>query len=213
MRDKFKQVIESKALYLVAMSDLFKNKKDFLEAIESSLKGGVKIVQLREKNLDSRSFYELGCEVQEIVKKYGAIFLINDRVDIALALKADGVHLGQNDLNVSKAREILGNSAIIGLSANKLSHLDFDVNAVDYLGVGAIFNTESKSDANVIGISMLKDILDSSLLPVFAIGGINKNNLKQLRGLNISGVAVVSSILKSSDILEATIELDKELKS
>lgn len=213
MRDKFKQVIESKTLYLVAMSELFNNKTDFLKAIESSLKGGVKIVQLREKNLDSSSFYELGRKVQEITKKYDAIFLINDRVDIALELKADGVHVGQNDLDVLKAREILGENAIIGLSANKLSHLDFCASAVDYLGVGAIFNTESKNDANVIGISMLKNILDSTQLPVFAIGGINKNNLKQLKDLNISGVAVVSAILKSSDILKTTMQLNKELIS
>lgn len=200
--------MESNALnlsvYLVT-SCQNKNKKDFLNTIEEAIQGGVTIVQLREKTLESCEFYKLACALKELCVQYKVPLLINDRIDIALACKADGVHIGQNDLPIKIAREILGEDKIIGLSVRTLAHLK-DSSYANYLGVGAVFATRSKDNSVVIGTKGLNQILAHTNLPIVAIGGIKRDLICRL-DKNISGIAVISAIMESKDPKKASIEL------
>ncbi|ANV98666.1 thiamine-phosphate diphosphorylase [Helicobacter enhydrae] len=189
-------------IYLVATKGT-KNESVFLDIIESALQGGVDLVQLREKDLSANAFYHLALKVQEITKYYQKPLLINDRLDIALAIDADGVHLGQEDLPIAKAREILGEDKILGLSVHNLAELAL-VRQVDYIGVGAIFPTQSKADAQIVDIATLHQITLHSPVPVVAIGGINQHNIKQLSGIKLNGIAVVSAIMESQHPKEST---------
>lgn len=189
-------------LYLVTDSDILDG-RNFYQCIEEALKGGVTMLQLREKKASGKEFLEKAIRLRELTKKYNVKFIINDRVDIAMLCDADGVHVGQNDIPADKVREILGKDKIIGVSARTIEQaMKAKKDGADYLGVGAMFSTTTKLDAKPMSIETLKHIKQDSNLPVVAIGGLSLNNINKLEECNIDGFAVVSAILKSDNIKE-----------
>ena len=180
------------------------NRKDLYKCIEESIKGGVKIVQLREKNISTKDFYEKALKVKEICKNYGALFIINDRLDIAQIVKADGVHLGQSDMPIEKAREILKDKFLIGATARNIEEAKkAELLGADYIGSGAIFGTYTKDNAKKLEMGELKKIVASVKIPVFAIGGININNVWMLKNIGLQGICSVSGILSEKDCKKA----------
>lgn len=180
------------------------NGKDFYKCIEEAIKGGVKIVQLREKTLSTKDFFIKALKVKEICKNYGALFIINDRLDIAQAVEADGVHLGQSDMPIEKAKEILKNKFLIGVTARNVDEaIKAELEGADYIGSGAIFGTSTKDNAKKLEIEELKKIINSVKIPVFAIGGINTNNVSMLKNIGLQGVCSVSGILAEKDCKKA----------
>ncbi len=195
------------SLYLVTDRELM-NSISIEDCIEKAVKGGCTLVQLREKNLSSRDFYEIAKRVRNLTIKLGVPLIINDRVDIALAVDADGVHVGQDDLPASKVREIIGDDKIIGVSASNLVEALEAVNAgADYIGVGAMYATGTKSDADITTIDELKRIRKAVPLPIVVIGGINKETIPNFHGIGIDGLAVISAIVAQADIAKAAGEL------
>ncbi len=189
------------------------NGKTLYQQVEEALQGGATFIQLREKNLDDESFLKEAIEIKELCKSYNVPFIINDNVDIALKMNADGVHLGQNDMEAGNVRSILGKDKIIGVSAQTVEQaLLAQERGADYLGVGAVFPTDSKKDANNISHQTLKEICKAVDIPVVAIGGISKDNVQALSGSGICGVAVISAIFAQDNIAEATRELKKQVK-
>ena len=178
--------------------------KDFYGCIEEAIKGGVGIVQLREKNISTKDFYEKALKVKEICKNYGALFIINDRLDIAQAVEADGVHLGQSDMPIEKAREILKDRFLIGATARNVEEARrAELLGADYIGSGAIFGTSTKDNAKKLEKEELKKIVASVKIPVFAIGGININNVSSLKNIGLHGICAVSGILSEKDCKKA----------
>lgn len=174
---------------------------DLLDQVEAALKGGVTCVQVREKDLDEESFLKEAIEISALCKAYGVPIIINDNVDIALACRADGVHVGQGDMAVTKVREKVGEDMIIGVSAHTLEEaLDALADGADYLGVGAMFATATKANATAVSKGVLKDICHAVNIPVVAIGGIDKANIGQLAGTGVDGVALVSAVFSVEDI-------------
>lgn len=185
----------------------------FLKQIEEAIKGGVTLVQLREKECSSREMFELACKVKEITKKYQVPLIIDDRVDIALAVDADGVHLGQSDLPVAVARKILGEHKIIGATAKTVEQaIQVVREGADYLGVGAIYPTTTKVQTHITKVSILNQICQAVVCPVVAIGGLNLSNCDILKESPISGIAVVSAIMKAVDAQTAAKELKGEIE-
>lgn len=181
--------------------------------VEEALKGGITILQLREKELDEKEFLEEAKNISTLCKKYNVPFIINDNVDIAIKSNADGVHVGQSDLNAETVRKIIGKDKILGVSAtNKEEALIAEKMGADYLGIGSIFPTSTKLDADYVNIEELKDICESVSIPVVAIGGISEENIKELKGSKIDGVAVVSAIFAKENIKESTEEFLKITK-
>ena len=180
------------------------NGKNFYKCIEESIKGGVKIVQLREKNISTKDFYEKALKVKEICKNYGVLFIINDRLDITQAVEADGIHLGQSDMPIEKAREILKDKFLIGATARNIEEAKkAELLGADYIGSGAIFGTSTKDNAKKLEIEELKKIINSVKIPVFTIGGINTNNVSMLKNIGLQGVCSVSGILSEKDCKKA----------
>ena len=178
--------------------------KDFYTCIEEAIKGGVKIVQLREKNISTKDFYEKALKVKEICENYGALFIINDRLDIAQAVGADGVHLGQSDMPIEKAREILKDKFLIGATARNVEEAKrAELLGADYIGSGAIFGTSTKDNAKKLEMGELKKIVTSVKIPVFAIGGINIDNVSILKNKGLQGICAVSGILSEKDCKKA----------
>ena len=178
--------------------------KDFYICIEEAIKGGVGIVQLREKNISTKDFYEKALKVKEICKNYGALFIINDRLDIAQAVGADGVHLGQSDMPIEEARKILKDNFLIGATARNIEEAKkVELSGADYIGSGAIFGTSTKDNAKKLEIEELKKIVASVKIPVFAIGGININNVGSLKNIGLQGICAVSGILSEKDCKKA----------
>ena len=178
--------------------------KDFYGCIEEAIKGGVKIVQLREKNISTKDFYEKALKVKEICKNYGVLFIINDRLDIVQAVGADGVHLGQSDMPIEKAREILKDKFLIGATARNVEEAKrAELSGADYIGSGAIFGTNTKNNAKKLEMEELKKIVASVKIPVFAIGGININNVGSLKNIGLQGICAVSGILSEKDCKKA----------
>ena len=178
--------------------------KDFYTCIEEAIKGGVKIVQLREKNISTKDFYEKALKVKEICENYGALFIINDRLDIAQVVGADGVHLGQSDMPIEKAREILKDKFLIGATARNVEEAKrAELLGADYIGSGAIFGTNTKDNAKKLEMEELKKIVASVKIPVFAIGGINIDNVSILKNIGLQGICVVSGILSEKDCKKA----------
>lgn len=187
-------------LYLVTDRDVLRG-RDLIKCIEESILGGVTLVQLREKNVTSREFYEIAIKVKEVTSKYNVPLIINDRLDIALAIDADGLHIGQKDLPASVARKILGKDKILGVSAATLQEaLKAEKDGADYLGVGAVFSTSTKKDTRDVSYETLSNITASVNIPVVAIGGINEKNVTKLKESNIDGIAVISCILGKEDV-------------
>lgn len=178
------------------------------EAVELAIKGGVTVVQLREKDCSGRKFLEIAHEVKEITDAYEIPLIINDRLDIAMAVDADGVHLGQKDLPAAVARELLGPDKIIGVSAwNAELALRAQKEGADYIGAGDVFGTSTKADTHHVSLQELAKIRKTVKIPVVAIGGINMENIEKLKGTGIDGVAVISAILAARNITAAAEEL------
>ena len=187
-------------LYLVTDSDILRG-RDFYNCIEEALKGGVTMLQLREKNASGKEFLEKAIKLRELTKKYNVKFIINDRVDIAMLCDADGVHVGQSDIPANKVRELIGEDKIVGVSARTVEEaIRAKENGADYLGVGAMFTTRTKLDAKSVSIEKLKEIKELIKLPVVAIGGLSLSNIDKLKECNVDGYAVVSAILGAENI-------------
>lgn len=201
------------SLYLVTDRSLLKG-RSLVELIEKSILGGVSIVQLREKDTSSLEFYNIAKEVKSITDKYNVPLIINDRIDIALAINASGVHIGQSDIPCSIARKILPKDMIIGVSAHNLEEaLKAVEDGADYLGCGAIFSTSTKKDVTSLSYEGLKEITSHINIPIVAIGGINENNIMNLKGSGINGVAVVSAILGKEEVKKASENLLEIVKT
>lgn len=199
-------------IYLVTDNKILKN-ITIEKAVEEAILGGATIVQLREKDSSSLEFYERAVRVKNITDKYNIPLIINDRIDIALAVDAAGVHLGQSDIPCKIAREILGKDKIIGVSAHNLQEaLKAVKDGASYLGCGAVFNTGTKKDTTNLKIEELVKIRNNINIPIVAIGGITLENIKKLYKTGIDGVAVVSAILGRKDIRKATLELKENIK-
>ena len=199
------------SLYLVTNNS--ENEEKFLKTIEEAILGGVTIVQLREKTSSTLNFYNLALKVKKITDKYEIPLLINDRIDIALAIDADGVHLGQEDMPCKIARKLMPNK-IIGISASTVEQaLKAESEGADYLGSGAVFPTSTKDDADFVSINQLKKIVRSVNISVVAIGGINEENTSKLVNTNIQGISVVSAIMNSDNPKIASENLLKRFKN
>ena len=184
--------------------------KELLDCIEDAIKGGVTLVQLREKNINTFDYYNLALKVKELVRKYGIPLIINDRVDIALAVDAEGVHLGPEDLPIAAARKLMGRDKIIGASANCIEEaLDFQRQGADYLGVGALFPTKTKGNTEHVTLTQLKAIKEAVHIPIVGIGGISIENAASVKAAGVDGIAVASGILGSENIVEAARRLKK----
>lgn len=180
------------------------NGESLYSQVEKALKGGVTFVQLREKNLDQEHFLQEAKEIKELCRKYHVPFVINDNVEIAAAIDADGVHVGQSDMEAGDVRARLGKDKIIGVTAKTVEQaLLAEQRGADYLGVGAVFHTGSKADAKEINHETFKEICAAVKIPVVAIGGISKDNVMQLAGYGMDGIAVISGIFAQPDIEEA----------
>ena len=178
------------------------------ESVERAGKGGVTVVQLREKDCSSREFYEMAVRVKEITDAYEVPLLINDRADIAMAVGADGVHLGQDDLPVQAARGLLGSDKIIGATAHTVKEaVRAWKSGADYLGAGDVFGTSTKQDARRLSLEELTEICRSVPIPVVAIGGVRADNIARLRPTGAKGAAVISAVVGQKDITAATREL------
>lgn len=182
--------------------------------VEAAIKGGATFIQLREKKLDEEHFLEEAKEIKELCKKYRVPFVINDNVDIALAMDADGVHVGQSDMEAGMVREKLGPDKIIGVSAQTVEQAILaEQKGADYLGVGAVFPTGSKDDAVEVSHDTLKAICEAVHIPVIAIGGISTGNVMELSGSGICGIAVISAIFAKPDIETAARELREQTEN
>lgn len=201
--------VKNEDLLLYAVTDRhWLSEETLYEQVEKALKGGATFIQLREKNLDDESFYKEAVEIQSLCKKYHVPFVINDNVDIAVKINADGVHVGQSDMEALDVRAKLGSDKIIGVSAQTVEQaLLAEKHGADYLGVGAVFPTGSKDDADDVSHETLKAICDAVNIPVIAIGGITYDNVRKLSGTGIVGIAVISAIFGAGDIEKATDEL------
>ena len=180
------------------------------QQVEQALRGGATCVQLREKELNDTDFLAEAKELKILCARYGVPLIINDNVGLALEVDADGVHVGQSDMEALDVRTLLGPDKIIGVSAKNVEEaLLAEKHGADYLGVGAVFPTSSKDDASEVSHLQLKEICSSVKIPVVAIGGITKNNVQQLKGSGICGISVISAIFSQKDIKSATMELRK----
>lgn len=178
------------------------------ESVEAALKGGTTVIQLREKDCSSKEFYELGLRVKKITAAYHVPLIINDRVDIALAVHADGVHVGQGDLPCKVVREIVGPNMLIGVSAATLSEaVQAEKDGADYLGVGAMYATNTKTDTRPVSMEELLKIRAAVNIPIVVIGGINRNTLGNFKDTGVDGLAVVSAIVAQPDPEAAAREL------
>lgn len=181
--------------------------------VEKALQGGATFLQLREKELSEEQFYQEAVALQELCRKYHVPFVINDHVELALKMHADGVHVGQSDMEAGDVRAKLGPDKIIGVSAQTVEQaLQAQRRGADYLGVGAVFPTGTKADAIEVSAKTLKEICQAVSIPVVAIGGITRENLYQLGGSKIAGIAVVSAIFAQQDIKEAARELNRRME-
>lgn len=198
-----------KELLLYAVTDRhWLGEETLYDQVKKALDGGATFVQLREKNLDREVFLAEAKEIQKLCKEYGVPFVVNDEVSIAKDIDADGVHVGQSDMEAMDVRKILGPDKIIGVSAQTVEQaIIAEKHGADYLGVGAVFTTGSKDDADDVSHETLKAICEAVSIPVIAIGGITKDNVAELAGSGICGVAVISAIFGQKDIQKATEEL------
>ena len=182
--------------------------RSLYDVVRESLDGGVSFLQLREKDLDEERFYEEAVELQALAREYGVPFVINDNVDIAVRMDADGVHVGQSDMEAGDVRALIGQDKILGVSAMTVGQaVRAEARGADYLGVGAVFPTGSKDDAEDVSFETLKAICEAVSIPVIAIGGITKENIQELAGSGICGIAVISAIFAQNDIRAAADDL------
>ena len=189
-------------MLLYAVTDrAWVGKQSLYEQVESALKGGATCVQLREKELDEEAFLKEAVEISALCKQYGVPFFINDNVEIAIKCHADGIHVGQEDMEAAQVRQRVGNDMMIGVSVHSVEEaLEAVKNGADCLGVGAMFSTSTKTDVNVLPKETLRNICAAVDIPVVAIGGIGKANIAQLAGTGVDGVALVSAIFAADDV-------------
>ena len=204
--------VDKKDLLLYAVTDRhWLNGRTLYSVVKESLDGGVTFLQLREKELDEVHFLEEAKELQQLCREYQVPFIVNDNVDIAISMNADGVHVGQSDMEAGDVRAKLGPDKIIGVSAQTVEQAVLaEKHVADYLGVGAVFPTGSKDDADDVSYETLKAICEAVSIPVIAIGGITQENVKELAGSGICGIAVISAIYAQQDIRKASEDLKKE---
>ena len=200
---------DKKDLLLYAVTDRsWVGDSTLYHQVEEALKGGATFVQLREKDLPEEEFYQEALEIQQLCRRYGVPFVLDDDVELAKRVNADGVHVGQSDMEAGNVRAILGEDKILGVSAQTVEQAVLaQQRGADYLGVGAVFHTDSKADAKPVSYETLKAICQAVTIPVVAIGGIGQGNVKELAGSGICGVAVISAIFAAEDIREATARL------
>ncbi|MBC8538352.1 thiamine phosphate synthase [Christensenellaceae bacterium NSJ-63] len=200
---------DSLAMRLYAVTDrAWLSHQTLKEQVEEALKGGATCIQLREKELDELSFLEEAEELCALCRAYHVPFIVNDNVKIALACGADGIHVGQHDMQAGDVRKTIGDNMILGVSAQTVEQaLEAERNGADYLGVGAVFATSTKLDADAVSHETLGEICRAVSIPVVAIGGISKENIMQLSGTGVDGVALVSAIFASGDIENTCREL------
>jgi thiamine-phosphate pyrophosphorylase len=201
------------SLYLVTDRSFLDN-MSLAKAVEAAIKGGVTAIQIREKDISTRAFYDIALSIKKVANYYKIPLFINDRIDIAMAVDAEGVHLGQSDMKLEIARKILGNKKIIGISAQNISEaIDAEKHGADYIGVGAVFYTNTKNDINKpIELKGLRSICNQVKIPAVAIGGINSSNIKDVISAGANGAAVISAILGEKDIEAAAAGLLKLVK-
>ncbi len=187
--------------------------KSLYEQVKEALENGVTCVQLREKELDESDFLKEAKQISTLCKEYKVPFIVNDNVNIAIACKADGIHIGQEDMELTNVRKLVGEDMIIGVSAHTVEEaIKAQEGGADYIGIGAVFATSTKTDVDVLSFETLKSICEAVDIPTVAIGGIKKDNICKLKGSGIDGVAVVSAIFAAKDIATATKELLLEVK-
>ncbi len=198
-------------LLLYAVTDRsWLGNRTLIEQVEEALKGGATIIQLREKDLDDNAFLEEAKQIQKICRQYQAKLIINDNVLVAMKMNADGIHIGQKDMSMQDAKAMIGEDKILGVSVQTVEQAMYaEQMGADYLGVGAVFPTTSKSDADAVSYEMLQSICRAVNIPVVAIGGIGVHNISKLADSGIAGVAVISAIFAAPDIRLATAELKK----
>lgn len=193
---------DKKTMLLYAVTDrAWVGKQTLYEQVESALKGGVTCVQLREKNQSEEEFLREAVKISSLCKKYNVPFIVNDNVKIAIECNATGVHVGQDDCEVSEVRKLVGDKMIVGVSAHNVEEAKKAVaSGADYLGVGAVFSTSTKADTDVLSFETVKAISGAADVPVVAIGGINRENILKLKGTGVDGAAIVSGIFAAEDI-------------
>ncbi len=205
-----KEKLEQQLLLYAVTDRHWLGDRTLYEVVRDSLDGGVTFLQLREKNLDEEHFYEEAVKLQAMAKEYGVPFVVNDNVDIAVRMDADGVHVGQSDMEAGDVRALIGPDKILGVSAMTVDQAVLaEKRGADYLGVGAVFPTGSKDDAEDVSFETLKAICQAVTIPVVAIGGITRDNTPELAGSGICGIAVISAIYGQEDIKEAAASLKK----
>lgn len=208
-KDNRKELADSLLLYAVTDRHWLGD-KTLAEVVKESLDGGVSFLQLREKDLGEDRFYEEAVELQALAAEYGVPFVVNDNVEIALRMGADGVHVGQSDMEAGDVRALIGPGKILGVSAQTVEQaVQAEKRGADYLGVGAVFPTGSKDDAVEVSHETLKAICDAVSIPVVAIGGITLENTRELAGSGICGIAVISAIYGQKNVKEAAMRLRK----
>ncbi len=206
------QLVESLMLYAVTDRYWLKEGESLAEKVREALDGGVSFVQLREKDLDRDKIIKEAEEIKKVCAEFDVPFVIDDDVMLAKELDLDGVHVGQKDMEAGKVREILGKDKIVGVSCQTVEEAVLaEKEGADYIGVGAVFNTSSKDDADDVSHDTLEAITKAVSIPVIAIGGINKENVKELKDRGIAGVAVISAIFGQNDIWMATMDLKREV--
>ena len=204
-----------KDLLLYAITDRhWLGEQTLHEQVQETLEGGATFIQLREKELDYDSFLEEAYDIQALCREYDVPFVINDNVELAVECDADGVHVGQSDMAAGDVRKMIGPDKILGVSAQTVEQAKLaEEKGADYLGVGAVFPTGSKDDADEVSHETLKEICEAVSIPVVAIGGITIDNIPELAGSGICGISVISAIFASSDIKQATIDLKEKTKT
>ena len=193
---------DKKTMLLYAVTDrAWVGKQSLCEQVEAALKGGVTCVQLREKNLNEEIFLEEALEISDLCRQHGVPFIINDHIEIAVKCHADGIHIGQKDMDAAQVRHLVDSNMMIGVSVHSVEEaLEAVKNGADYLGTGAVFSTATKKDVTALSRETLLDICAAVDIPVVAIGGIDKSNISQLAGTGVNGVALVSAIFAADDI-------------
>lgn len=210
--------VKAEAMTLYAVTDTaWTGDQTLIQQVKEALEGGISFLQLREKRLSEEDFLKEAVEIKKLADQYKVPFVINDNIEIARKVDADGVHVGQDDMPVEEVRKLLGENKIIGVSAHNVEEaMKAEKNGADYLGVGAVCATSTKSEATVVTMEEMSKICQSVSIPVVAIGGINKDTIMKLEGTGVDGVAVVSGIFGAKNIKEATkelLEITKEMKS
>lgn len=200
--------LDKQAMLLYAVTDrTWLGGETLIEQVEETLKGGATFIQLREKDLAFEDFVKEAKAIKKLTDAYQVPFVINDNVEVALAVDADGVHVGQDDMDAGELRKRIGKK-IIGVSADTVElALKAEADGADYIGVGAVYSTATKTDADVVDFETIAEICQSVAIPVVAIGGLNETNILALKGTGVDGVALVSAIFAKEDIVKATREL------